>query len=76
LSSRLPRLTAKELIRILKKKGFVLIASQGSHQHFVNQDRSNLRVTIPVHSGKIIGPGLLKAILKQARLDVKDIKGK
>ncbi|MBI1909274.1 MAG: type II toxin-antitoxin system HicA family toxin [Deltaproteobacteria bacterium] len=50
MSPRLPRITAKELIKLLKSHGFVWHSSKGSHQHF-------------------IGPGLLKAILKQAGLE-------
>jgi predicted RNA binding protein YcfA (HicA-like mRNA interferase family) len=32
------------------------------------------RLTIPTHAGKIIGPGLLQAILRQARLRAEDIE--
>jgi len=32
------------------------------------------RITIPVHAGKVIGPGLLKAILRQGRLMPEDIE--
>jgi len=67
LSQRLPRVTAKEIIKFLKKNGFIFDSAKGSHQHFVHPTRS-CRVTVPVHSGKIIGPGLLKAILNQAGL--------
>ncbi|MBI2083461.1 MAG: type II toxin-antitoxin system HicA family toxin [Deltaproteobacteria bacterium] len=70
MSSRLPRLTAKELIRFLKGHGFEPFDSKGSHQHFVHPITKQ-KVTVPVHSGKIIGPGLLKAILKQAGLEWK-----
>lgn len=68
MSPRLPRITAKELIRFLKQNGFELYDSKGSHQHFVNRITGR-KTTIPVHSGKIIGPGLLKSILKQAGLE-------
>ena len=70
MSPRLPRITAKELIRFLKEHGFVLYDSKGSHHHFVHP-RGGQKVTVPVHAGKIIGPGLLKAILKQAGLEWK-----
>ncbi|KAB2840864.1 addiction module toxin, HicA family [bacterium] len=70
MSPRLPRITAKELIRFLKSQGFVHEGGKGSHQHFYHPKR-RCRVTIPVHAGKIIGPGLLKAILTQAGLEWK-----
>jgi predicted RNA binding protein YcfA (HicA-like mRNA interferase family) len=68
VSSYLPRITSKELIRFLKKHGFVFYDSKGSHQHFVHPITQR-KTTVPVHSGKIIGPGLLKAILQQAGLE-------
>jgi len=72
MSPKLPRLTAKQLIGKLKEQGYVLYASEGSHQHFVHPQKPG-KITIPVHSGKIIGPGLLKAILRQAKLKPEDI---
>jgi mRNA interferase HicA len=72
LSPKLPRITAKQLIRKLKEHGYVLYASEGSHQHFIHPQKSG-KVTIPVHAGKIIGPGLLKVILRQLKLRPEDI---
>lgn len=73
MTPRLARLTAKELIRILKRKGFVNIGQGGSHAHF-EHPASGRFTTVPVHSGKIIGPGLLKAILRQAGLNPDDLE--
>ncbi len=72
MSPKLPRITAKQLIRKLKEHGYVLYASEGSHQHFIHPQKPG-KVTIPVHAGKIIGPGLLKAILRQLKLTPEDI---
>ena len=72
MSPKLPRITAKQLIKILKKHGFIFDSSEGSHQHYTHPE-SPIKITIPVHPGKIIGPGLLKAILRQARLKPEDI---
>ncbi len=72
MSPKLPRITAKQLIRILKKHGFVFDSSEGSHQHYIHPDKPG-KITIPAHPGKIIGPGLLKAIMRQARLKPEDI---
>ena len=67
MTPRLARITAKELIRVLASYGFVCTRVKGSHHHFVNRT-SGIEITIPVHAGKIIGPGLLKAILKQVKI--------
>jgi len=70
MSPKLPRITAKELIKILKKEGFEEVGYEGSHCHLKNEE-TGVKITIPVHKGKIIGPGLLKAILKQTQIDLK-----
>ncbi len=67
MTPRLARITAKELIKVLTQYGFVCTGTKGSHRHFVN-NVTGVKITVPVHSGKIIGPGLLHSILKQARI--------
>lgn len=59
MSPKLPRITARELVILLKKDGFLFVRSKVSHQ---------THITVPVHPGKNIGPGLLNVILKQAQI--------
>ncbi|MDO8740984.1 MAG: type II toxin-antitoxin system HicA family toxin [Candidatus Woesearchaeota archaeon] len=67
---KLPLLSAQELIRFLKKKGFEEIRQHGSHKYFKHSDG---RATIvPVHSGKDIGRGLLKKILNEIDVSRED----
>lgn len=68
MSPKLPRWTAKQLIRFLKINGFHESNQKGSHLHLRNLETGR-QTTVPIHGGKIIGPGLLKAILVQAGLD-------
>lgn len=69
----MPILSAHELIRILERAGFVLLRkSKGSHWQFQHSD--GRRVTIPVHKGQDIGPGLMRKILRDAEMTVKDLK--
>ena len=73
--SRLPRLTARELIRNLERLGYSIVRTSGGHAHMAHPTRPG-RITIPVHAGKVIGPGLLRAILRQARLRAEDVAQK
>jgi predicted RNA binding protein YcfA (HicA-like mRNA interferase family) len=68
---RLPRITGKELVRILKKDGFVCKRIEGSH-HILQKTFPDETVTIPVpvHAGKIIKLGLLNHILRKSRLTI------
>jgi predicted RNA binding protein YcfA (HicA-like mRNA interferase family) len=69
--TRLPRITGKELVRALKKDGFMCKRIEGSH-HIMQKAFPDEIVTIPVpvHAGKIIRLGLLNHILRKARLDI------
>ena len=69
--SRLPRLKGKELIRILGKFGFEVARSRGSH--FLLRHTDGRVTTVPVHSGEILGPGLLRSILRDVELSVDDL---
>ncbi|HPC44933.1 MAG TPA: type II toxin-antitoxin system HicA family toxin [Candidatus Latescibacteria bacterium] len=57
MSDRLPRITAKDIIRVLGRHGFSLTRSSGSHQIFKNQ--AGARVTVPVHTEKALHPKVL-----------------
>ncbi|MEI6435599.1 MAG: type II toxin-antitoxin system HicA family toxin [Bacteroidota bacterium] len=65
--SNTPSLTPKDIIRILKQKGFVLDRSRGSHQVWLHPV-SRKRAIIPMHK-KDIPTGTLYAILKQIGID-------
>jgi predicted RNA binding protein YcfA (HicA-like mRNA interferase family) len=65
--SNTPSLTPKDIIRILKQKGFVLDRSRGSHQVWLHPG-SRKRAIIPMHN-KDIHTGTLYAILKQVGID-------
>ena len=68
---KLPSLTAKKLIRLLKDNGFVLDHATGSHYIFYNSERDR-HVTVPYHTYDL-PKGTLLAILKQAGLDRNDL---
>lgn len=64
--TRLPRLTAKNLLRALRSVGFEVIRSKGSH-HFISH-KDGRSTVIPVHPGDVLGTGLLVKILKDVEL--------
>lgn len=72
MSEKLPRITASEIIRVLVKKGFFLSRQSGSHKIYKNT--KGKRVTVSFHSGEIIKPKTLKSILKDAELEVEELK--
>jgi predicted RNA binding protein YcfA (HicA-like mRNA interferase family) len=70
--TRLPRLTGKEIIIALHNAGFNVIRIKGSH-HFLQHPDGRVTV-VPVHSGEIIGPGLLAKILLDCDLSREDFQ--
>jgi len=57
----------REAIRLLEKKGWVKMQSQGSHRQFKHPNPP-LVITLPGNEGTELAPGTLKAILKKAGL--------
>lgn len=64
--SKLPTLTAQKIIKAIKKAGFYLDRSRGSHQTYLHPGKPNTMVVVPVHPGRDIGKGLLKSLIKDA----------
>ncbi len=72
--SPLPVVKPRELIRALEKLEFQVVRkSKGSHWQLEHAD--GRRVTVPVHKGKDIGPGLLRKILRDCELTVDEVLG-
>jgi len=70
--SKTPVLTAVDVIRGLKKAGFVLYRqARGSHEIW-NKPATKRRTTVPNHPGMDIPKGTLRAILKEAGIPLDD----
>jgi len=70
--SDLPAITGRQLIKALKKLGFEVIRSKGSH-HFLRHDDGRC-TTIPVHAGETIGRGLLAQIKRDCEISLEDLR--
>ena len=68
MSSRLPRVTAAQVINVLESIGFFLTRQSGSHKIYKNLEER--RVTVPFHSGEILHPKTLKSIINDSGLTV------
>ena len=68
-----PILTAKDVIRILEKLGFVEIRQKVSHKQFRYND--GRQTTVPCHQGRDISPILLRQIVKDIGLTFNEFIG-
>ncbi|OYD17170.1 hypothetical protein CH333_01735 [candidate division WOR-3 bacterium JGI_Cruoil_03_44_89] len=69
--TRLPRVTGKQVVKVLEKKGFTIIRVRGSHYHLHHHSKDIL-VTVPVHAGKTLAPKTLKTILRHSKITLED----
>jgi len=73
MSPKPPRITCRQLIRALRRAGFVEQRQRGSHLH-MRRESDNRRVTVPVHRGHTVPPGTLRAILRDADITVDELR--
>lgn len=68
--ARLPRISAKQIIVVLKRWGFAFSRQSGSHQIYIKDGK---RVTVPFHASTILHPKVLKSILRDSEKSVEDL---
>lgn len=69
--TRMPQVSARELIQFLKAQGFAEDRQSGSHLTLRHEGR-RISLTIPVHGGADLGRGLAVRILKDAGFTIDD----
>jgi len=59
----------REILRILRDDGWVIVKSGGSSHRQLKHSTKRGRVTVAGHEGADIPPGTLKSIWRQAQLE-------
>jgi predicted RNA binding protein YcfA (HicA-like mRNA interferase family) len=67
---RLPVVSGRNVLRALTQAGFVVDRIVGSHHVLTHPGDRTRTVTVPVHGGRDLKPGTLRAIIRQAGLTV------
>jgi predicted RNA binding protein YcfA (HicA-like mRNA interferase family) len=73
MSQRVPRITAADLLRALRRDGWTVRRQVGSHAQLIHPTKPG-RVTVPVHAGAILKPKTLATALAQAGLTVDELR--
>jgi predicted RNA binding protein YcfA (HicA-like mRNA interferase family) len=68
---KLPVVSGPEVVRALKRAGFVVDHTTGSHL-IMRHPVSRRRAVVPRHGGRDLRPGTLRAILDDAGLTVEE----
>ena len=66
MSGRLPAVTARQVLRVLRRDGWIEVRQAGSHVQLQHPSKSG-RVTVALHRGDL-PTGTLRSILRQAGL--------
>ena len=61
-----------EVRRVLEKLGFTCVRQSGSHTIFHHSD--GRWTTVPIHKGRDVGKGILRKILKDAKISVDEFE--
>lgn len=72
MGQRFPTCNANDVVRVLKRKGFVNIGQKGSHQKWRHED--GRQVIVADHGSKPIPIGTLKSIIEGSKLTVEDFR--
>jgi predicted RNA binding protein YcfA (HicA-like mRNA interferase family) len=72
--SKLQNVSARELVRVAQRLGFVFRRQKGSHAIY-KREHDGRRVVIPMHGSRSIAIGTLKAILKDMDISADDLTG-
>ncbi len=68
---KLPRVAAREVESALLRTGFKFSHAKGSHRSYIKEGK---RVIVPFHGNRIIPPGTLRNILRQAGISPEDFE--
>ncbi|MAG47855.1 hypothetical protein CL617_04575 [archaeon] len=69
---KLPQISGKDLIKILRRNGFVVVRQKGSHIRLEkNTEKETIKITVPNH--KTIKKGTLNQIIKVSGLKEEDL---
>ncbi len=67
--TKLPVVSAREVIRVAEKLGFAFDRQKGSHGVYLRSS-DNRRLVIPIHKGRDLKPGTLRGLIDDMGLSV------
>lgn len=70
----LPKISGDDAVKAFCKAGFVHKRTNGSHSILIKSGHRH-HLSIPCHSGKKLGKGLLNSLIKSAEMTVDEFRG-
>ena len=72
--SKLPQVGGTRLLRALARAGFHEVHRKGSHVMVAHRNDVTRIAVVPVHKGKTLPPGTLRAVLKGAAITIEELR--
>lgn len=69
----MPRVTARDVVRVVGRLGFTEDRRSGSHAVFYRAGDGR-RVVVPIHAGTVIKPKTLKGIVADLGIDMDEFR--
>ena len=73
MSGRLPAISAKDLIKALKRGGFSVIRTKGSHKVVRHDDDPTRQAIVPDQGHKDLKRGLVQGILRDLGVSAEEL---
>lgn len=73
MSPRFPAVTAKEVLKVLLRLGFLIDRTTGSH-YILRRESDHRQTVVPVHGNLILKRKTLKSILNGAGLTIQEFQ--
>jgi predicted RNA binding protein YcfA (HicA-like mRNA interferase family) len=73
MAQRLPRLTADQVVRVLRRHGFEIVSQRGSHQKWRHRDTGR-HVIVAYHRGRQLPLGTINAIIEGSGLSREEFR--
>ncbi len=61
------------MVNALKKEGWYIDRTHGSHVIMRNEEKTGIKIVVPIHA-KSVKPGTLNNIVKKAELSIERLK--
>ncbi len=72
--SKLPVVTARDVLRVAESLGFAFDRQRGSHAVYLRASDGR-RLVIPIHKGRDLKPGTLRGLIDDLGLSVEEFAG-
>ncbi len=72
MSAHFPVCNANQVVRVLRRNGFLLVSQKGSHQKW--RHANGRQVIVAMHGNKPIPLGTLKSIIEGSGLSAEDFR--